>query len=440
MWTRLRHAWDTLITGYWFVPAVMSAGAGILAVALLQVDRRLIGSDNDIGWLYVGGSDGARLLLSTVAGSVITVAGVVFSITIVALTQASSQFGPRLLRNFMSDTANQVVLGTFVATFLYCLLVLRTIHGGSDDADGFVPQASVTAAVLLAIACLAVLIYFIHHVSIELQAPSVIAAVRRELSRTSSRLEEETPGTGSPESADTMLPPGFFESSRVVAARSHGYLQAIDHPGLLEAAEEADLLLRLEHRAGAYLIRQIPVLRAWPADRCDDELCRRLASCFIIGPRASPEQDIEFSVRQLVEVAVRALSTGVNDPFTAINCIDALGSGLCDIARCGLPGPLRYGRDGRVLRIVAKPTTFRGLVEAAFNQIRQNASGNVAVMIRMLEVIGICAGQMETSEQRRALREQAEATYRQGQETVSEKRDLDDLRARWEAVQKATQH
>src|SRR5687767_1515596 len=182
MRTRLHHLWETLTTGYWFVPAVMMLAAALAAFLLLYIDRTVIGAR--VGWLYVGGADGAKTLLSTVAGSVITVAGVVFSITIASLTQAASQFGPRLLRNFMRDRGNQVTLGTFVATFLYCLLVLRAIHGRLEDGVAFVPQASVTGAVVLAVASIAVLVYFIHHVSVSLQAPSVVAAIRADLDAT----------------------------------------------------------------------------------------------------------------------------------------------------------------------------------------------------------------------------------------------------------------
>ena len=174
MRTRLRHLWDVLTTGYWFVPTVMTLAAAGGAFLLLYIDRTMIGGR--VGWLYAGGADGAKTMLSTVAGSVITVAGVVFSITIAALTQASSQFGPRLLRNFMRDTANQAVLGTFVGTFMYCLLVLRTIHGKLQDGVGFVPQASVTFAVLLAAASIAVLIYFIHHIATAIRIGSLLCS------------------------------------------------------------------------------------------------------------------------------------------------------------------------------------------------------------------------------------------------------------------------
>lgn len=433
MWTRLRHHWQGLTGSYWFVPALMTMAAAVLAFGLLAVDRRLMARDWQPQWLYIGGTDGARLVLSTVAGSIMTVAGVVFSITIVSLTQASSQFGPRLLRNFMRDTGNQVVLGTFVATFLYCLLVLRAIHGELDDGPEFVPQASVTAGVLLAIASIVVLIYFIHHVSVSLQAPSVIAAALEELLHTIDRAPEDPPAAHRP---GQELPPAFNADARHVRSPAGGYLQAIDLDGLLKLAREHDLVMRLERRPGQYVIEESTLLRAWPPERCGDDLGRRLADCFIMGWRATPEQDMEYGIRQLVEVAVRALSPGVNDPFTAVNCIDALGSAVCRVAGRSIPGPFKHDEDGR-LRLVRPVTDFDGVVDAAFNQIRQHAAGDVAVTIRLLEVIAACAPHMRTPAQRQALLAHAQMIARQDTEKIPAARDRQDIQERFEAARRA---
>ena len=178
----LFNLWERLRSSYWFVPSVMAIGAIVLAMATLALDGQLTRSSlRKMQWVYAGGAEGARTVLSAVAGSVITVAGVVFSITVAALTLASSQFGPRLLRNFMRDLGNQVVLGTFIATHLYCLLVLRTVRGSDGGGGEFVPHVSITTGLLLALTSLAVLIYFIHHVARSMQAPDVIAGVAREL-------------------------------------------------------------------------------------------------------------------------------------------------------------------------------------------------------------------------------------------------------------------
>lgn len=440
----LRHLWEVVSSGYWFVPSLMLVCAVGLAFGLLWIDRQLFSSQGTQSWLYGGGPDGARVLLSTVAGSVITVAGVVFSITIAALTQASQQFGPRLLRNFMRDTGNQVVLGTFVATFLYCLLILRTVRS-LNEGEQFVPHASVTMAVLLAVASIAVLIYFIHHVSMSLQAPAIVAAVTAELKQVLARISDDQRGTTVPSrrssgeadgvgAVDEHAMPSDFDANSVgVASTEQGYVQAIDFDGLVEIAESRDLVLRLNYRPGDYVIECNTLLRAWPAERCGPELTKRINSAVICGQHGTPEQDVEHAVRQIVEIAVRALSPGTNDPFTAINCIDALGSVICRIVRHGLPGPNLYDSGGR-LRVVTPITTFDGVLDLAFNQIRQNGRNSPAVMIRMLEVIGRCAEQLTVPEQRQSLLCHAEMIYRQSAESIAEPRDRQDVAERWSAL------
>ncbi len=424
---RVRHIWEVLTGSYWFVPMVMVLAAAVGAFVLLYLDGT--GATSDMAWFYSGGSEGAKTLLSTVAGSVITVAGVVFSITIAALTQASSQFGPRLLRNFMRDTGNQIVLGTFVATFVYSLLVLRTIHGELDGVR-FVPHASVTVAVLFAVASITVLIYFIHHVSVSLQAPAVVANVRADLDEVIARLPDDHKGSSD---RDNELPADFETASRPVVSTKQGYVQALDYDGLLEAAKKADLILRLKYKPGDYVIEGNPLLVAWPADRCDDDLIERANSAFICGHDGTAEQDVEHAIRQLVEIAVRALSPGINDPFTAINCIDALGSAVCRVGLKGLPGPHRCDDQGR-LRLIMPVTTFAGITDTAFNQIRQFGQGNVPVTIRLLEIIAELAGQLTNAEHRQALLRHATMVYEDSRETIPQPRDRNDVRERWEAT------
>jgi uncharacterized membrane protein len=373
-----------------------------------------------------------------VAGSIITVAGVVFSITIAALTQASSQFGPRLLRNFMRDKSNQVVLGTFVATFLYCLLVLRTIHGKVEDGSSFVPQASVTGAVLLAVASMAVLIYFIHHVSISLQAPNVVAAVRAELLHAMDEIDKSGASQGDGGKHDsTTMPAAFDTPGCPVQSNCDGYVQAVDYQSLIETAEQFDLLLRLEHRPGDYIMNGETVIRAWPADRCDERTSAKLNSAFICGGQRTAEQDLEYGIRQMVEVAVRALSPAINDPFTAINCLDALGSIVCRAARSKLPAALRFDQS-HTLRLVTPISTFAGITDAAFNQIRQYARGSVAVNIRLLETLDACCAQIADKTARQALLRHAEMIFRQSQDAtaIPEIMDRADVQTRWENLLK----
>ncbi len=434
----IHHWWQVARSSYWFVPSLLAGAAVVGAFGMLEVDRLFLTSDAKIIWLYSGGADGAKTLLSTVAGSIITVAGVVFSITIVSLSQASAQFGPRLLRNFMRDTSNQVVLGTFVATFLYCLLILRTIHGQIGDGTAFVPQASVSVAVVMAVASIAVLIYFMHHVSMLLQAPSVVAAVGRDFNQAMRELSDGQAGACEAMRQGPCIAglPENFDSQAVPVLSTHeGYIQVVDYEDLIELAKQANAIFKLHWRAGDHLMRNSAMLSLWPPGTDIPSLDKRVNDAFICGAHRTAEQDVEFAIRQMVEVAVRALSPGINDPFTAINCIDSLGAALCLVQRVGLPGPLRFDGAGN-LRLLTPVCTYDGIVDAAFNQIRQYGRGSVAVMLRLLEVISACLQQATTDQQRQTLARHAAMIHRQSQDPlcVSEESDRLDAQKRWEKI------
>ena len=431
--------WDRLRSSFWFVPATMACLAVALAAAAVALDEAVAGDWlRRLGWSYSGGAEGASLLLGTVAGSMIAIAGTVFSMTLVAMSLASSQLGPRLLRNFMRDTANQVVLGTFVATFVYCLLVLRTIRRADEVA--FVPHLSVSIGVLLAMVSIGVLIYFIHHVSVSIQADVVVARAGKELEHGIGRLfpgQLGQPGRDAAKLAGHAgLPAAFEREARPVGALEDGYLQLIDADALMTLASQEDLLLRLERRPGHYLVQGQAMVMVWPGDRVTDALVGRLNDAFVLGMQRTATQDIEFSFHQLVEIAVRALSPGVNDPFTAIACVDRLASALCRLARCDMPSPLRFDSQGR-LRLVAPGSTFVGVVDMAFNQIRQCARSNPAVAIRMLDAITQIAGQVQGAQDTACLQRHADMIVRGAREAVPEAQDRLAVEARHLAATRA---
>jgi len=418
--------WDRVRSGFWFVPAVMASLAVALAVCAIELDKTVAeGWLQRLGWIYSGGADGASQLLGTVAGSMIAIAGTVFSMTLVALSLASSQLGPRLLRNFMRDTANQVVLGTFVATFVYCLLVLRTIRRADEVA--FVPHLSVSIGVLLAMVSIGVLIFFIHHVSVSIQADEVVTRVGRELKDGIDRLFPDHIGKPGSEVSkapiEADLPAGFAREARPVGSLEDGYLQMIDADALMELAGEEDLLLRLVRRPGHYLVKGRAMVMVWPGDRVTETLVDKMNAAFVLGNQRTAAQDVEFSFQQLVEIAVRALSPGINDPFTAIACVDRLGSALCRLARRDMPSALRFDRHGR-LRLVAQGSSFAGIVDTAFNQIRQSARSNPAVAIRLLDVIAQIAGHVQRAPDAACLHRQAGMIVTGAREAVPEAEDL----------------
>lgn len=387
--------------------------------------------------IYKGGPEGARAVLSTVAGSMISVTGITFSITIVALTLASSQFGPRLLRNFMRDTGNQFVLGVFLATFVYCLMVLRRVQGTEESM--FVPHLSVTIGIILALGSLAVLIYFIHHVAQSIQAESVIAAVGRDLDTAIEESFPELIGKGVPADGNQKpidFPPESREEATVRSVRS-GYIQAIESDGLLRVAIDHDLVVRLNYKPGDYVFNGSPLVQVWSPSKMDDKVGEKIRNVFILGNHRSGEQDPEYAAHQLVEIAIRALSPGINDTFTAINCIDRLGASLSVLAGRVMPSGCRYDEKSN-LRVVTDVDTFRGILNAAFDQIRQNGRGNAAVTIRLLEIIREISFHIRLASHRSSLLRQAEMIER-GSKTLPEQEDREDVRRMFEEAKRSLQ-
>ena len=425
MRARIFKYWDRLRSSLWFVPAVMAAVAVALALVSVTLDETVKDwSELGLDWIFSGDAEGASTMLGTIAGSMITITGVVFSMTLVALSLTSSQLGPRLLHNFMSDTSTQMVLGTFVSTFLYCLLILRTVRRA--EAVAFVPHLAVSIAVLLAVVCVAVLIYFIHHVSVSIQANEIMAKVGTELDEGIECLFPVRLGSGGPRisakqpSADFL--DAFDQTARPVCSTEDGYLQFIDGDGLIELAEKENIVIRLVRPLGHYIVAGCPLAMVWPENRLSGTLKDRIRTAFALGNQRTPGQDIEFSVNQLVEIAVRALSPGINDPFTAVSCVDHLGSALSRLAQREVPSQYRYDKQDQ-LRVIAPVVTFAEITDAAFNQIRQYGRSSAAVTIRILETITVIAEFARRPEERAALLRHAEMIVRGAREGLPEIED-----------------
>jgi uncharacterized membrane protein len=425
MRTKLRNFWEKLSSSYWFLPAVMVLLAVGLSKAMVELDRRMEESPlAQFGWTYKNVPDGARAVLSVIAGSMITVAGVVFSITIVALSLASQQFGPRVLRNFMRDRGNQVALGTFVATFIYCVLVLRTVQ--ETEGNEFVPNAAVTIGVLLAVFSIGVLIFTIHHIAESIQASKVISAVGTDLDLAVARLFPDRLGHelagDRHENIEIALPRIMQERGRRVASAAGGYVQAVVNEGLMELATERDLIIELRQRPGDYVAPGATLARIWPKERVNDELERAINGAFLLGADRTQEQDLRFPLNQLVEVAVRSLSPGIDDPFTALQCIDHLSAGLASLARRHIPSAMRSDREGR-LRLIARPTTFDEALRESFGPILESGRRRMAIVRRMLEALEGLAGCAKRPEDQREIRIQADRILRAVNETLPDRED-----------------
>ena len=390
MQARVSRWIDALRTGFWFLPMLMLIAATCLALFLLHVDRSLDpGTATSLKWAYSGGPEGARSLLSTIAGSMITAASVTFSLASVALSIASQQYGSRVLRNFMRDRITQVLLGTFVATFIYCVLVVRAIRG-SDVSGGFVPAVSVTCAIALSLISLMLLIYFIHHVSASIQASHIIRVIAEDLEGAIPKLyPSEAVDRQGKETEDS---PGRLKQSEraFLTLQASGYLQTVDLDTLLRVACEKDLVCQLFVKPGDHLLAGAPIAEIRGPSALDADTRKTLRSAFYVDRQRTPAQDIRYQFQQLSDVVIRALSPGINDPFTAINGIDELAAAMLLFVQGTRVRERRHDKDGH-LRLVA-PTTHAGeLLRNTVGHIAIYAAGDEFVMASLHRVLDVVA-------------------------------------------------
>jgi uncharacterized membrane protein len=386
MRTRLTQFFDALRTGFWFVPSVMLALAGGLALLLLHIDRRFDpGLKSSVVWAYSGGPEGARSLLSTVAGSMITAASVTFSLASVALSIASQQYGSRVLRNFMRDRITQVLLGTFVSTFLYSVLVVRDIRG-SDFSGGFVPAIAITVAIAMSLISLVMLVYFVHHVSSSIQASHIVSTISKDMQQAIPKLFPAYASEDAAAMPARLLSPRDGPSASVPAEES-GYLQAIDTKSLLALAVKHSLFFEVLQKPGDHIVEQAPLTTLWGAP-LTVELRKEIVDAFNLGPARTPYQDIRYQFQQLTDVICRALSPGINDPFTAVNGIDELATGLSLLGRRPRPHETVLDRDG-ISRLFVPHPRFEDILSSTIGHIAVYGAGDPFVMARLRKVLDI---------------------------------------------------
>lgn len=412
---------DRVRTSLWFIPGVIAFAAFLLASVTVQVERVLSAELLDsVPVLFSGRAAGARAVLTTIATSMITVAGVVFSMTVVSLQLASSQFGPRLLRTFIRDRGNQVVFGVFLGTFLYCILVLPTIDAEGDMV--FVPRIAVSIAVLLAVAGLGMLVYFIDHVAQSIHADAVVHAVGRELM---DAIDDLYPEDIEPEDGEEPIEVGTFDEAcrgepAEIRAEGDGFLRFVNGDSLLTLASEHDLRMRIVARPGAYITHGDTLLRCWGG--ADDECGQKLRGAFVLGKHRTTLQDVSFAFEQLTEMAVRALSPGINDPTTALHGLNRVGSGLVKLVARGRPSPVRVDSEG-IGRIHAEGPALDEVLRVSVDPIVRCAGHHVVVWERVLVVLGGVRGRARRREDIEALRVLAARVLEQGRRAFDDEAD-----------------
>jgi uncharacterized membrane protein len=424
---RLTAVWKEVRDSLWFLPALLTlCGAG-LAVLMVGLDaREMVGTEAAPLWLRTGSSDGARGVLSAIASGIITVTGVVFSVTIVALQLASTQYTPRVLRNFTADRASQVVLGVFIGTFTYSLLVLRVVRGedptGLEDADDFIPHLSIVVAVVLALVSIGFLIFFINHLARSIQASVLITRVAQD---TLSRMERLMPGRfGEPADQDMESATPSAQGS-VVTARLSGYIQGIDEEAVTRLLEEGGLTIRLDRQVGEFILPGAGLATVWPALPSHDDsspVVRDVRAAYLMGPERTPYMDLEHGVIELVDIAVKALSPSINDPTTAILCVDRLCELLLAFARHEPAGRVRRHADHGGTLILPR-TEFERLTDTALDQIRHFGVGNPRFAMALLDRLAEL-GHILPREHRQAVARHAAATLRDAERRIQDEGDL----------------
>jgi uncharacterized membrane protein len=432
-----RWQWEELRTTFWVVPSLMVVVAALLFAVTFEIDLAAYHHHISLpNWIRTGSGDAERQVLIAIAAAVITVVGVVFSITILALTLASQQFGPRMMRNFVRDIGNQVTLGVFVGTFVYSVLALGSIN---SVASGFVPYLSTSVAEVLLLVDLGVLIYFIHHVARSIQLPNVIAGIANDLMVS---IDTEFPEkVGAPDEPSSLLHSGksvpellklVEERGAVVPSQVSGYIQYVGYAQLIAIAARTDSFIRLEHRPGHFLATGRPLAMVWPRGAAP-EVARALSKAHVTGPHRTLVQDPVFAIDQLVEIAIRALSAAVNDTFTALTCIDWLAAGLGRVSGRILDEGVYRDSSGKV-RLIEFDPSYARMVNRSFDKIRQAARGMPAVIIRLIDSLGSIMLDTTSVEQRAVLRRQADMVLRLAEETVAEPNDLEEIRFRYRRI------
>jgi uncharacterized membrane protein len=396
---RRRVLWDRLAGALWVLPTasvVVFLGAGAL------LSRVSVRDDSPLRALaFQGSAEDARALLIVVSTTMITVTGLVFALTIVALQIASGQYSPRLLRNFMRDRGTQVVLSVFVGAFAYSTAGLYTVGIQRSGQQEFVPRLAVSGSLALALASVGVLIYFIHHLARSIQIDVIMSRIQRETREVIDDVYPNASGELEPEE----LCPDPPAHAVVVPSASSGYLQAIEPGPLVDAGSRHDLVVRLARRVGDHVVAGTPIAWAW--HRSPERppptpamLGKAVADAVQVGFERTMVQDVLFGLRRLVDTANRALSPAVNDPYTAIQAVHHLTVLLCVLAGRQLGDRLCRDTEG-ILRVAIPLPDFAEYLVRSTAQIRRFGAAEPAVTRSLIQLLGE-VGSLAVSDDRRA--------------------------------------
>lgn len=376
---------DRLNSSLWFVPSLIVLASVVLAYVVLAIDSTL---PNDwwedatgLTALFDVRIGGATATLQAIGGSIITIAGVVFSITIAAMTLAAGQYTSRVLRSFIRDRGNQMVLGVFLGIFVYCLLIMRSLSGISDNSHA--PPLSMLISLVLAFVGVATLIYFIHHISMNLQATRIVATIADSALPSIDRHFPDRFEPSEDTGADRNMPSGEYRL--ILRSRRNGYVTGIDFNTLVKVADASDSLVRVYRAPGFFVTEGEALAGIQSADTLDEDVIDDLHDAWSFDSQRTLENDPGYGLRQLVDVALKSLSPALNDTTTGVMCINWIGVMLVRMSGRRLPPQVISSKE--TARVLTNAPRMGDFIALGFDQIRQNASGNVAVLKRLLEVL-----------------------------------------------------
>jgi uncharacterized membrane protein len=398
---RLRQLRDQLRTSYWFLPLMMTILAALVARILLVVDEVLFNAALTPPVLNVASTSA---ILSVAAGAIATIAGTTFSLMLVVLTLGSQQYGPLVVINFIRDQSNQVVFGMFTGTFVFCVITLEMV-GITMRGVPYIPRITSLTAILLVIGCILVMIYFIHHIAVSIRPTSIINTISRELGRAIAHVFPSDVGQTMPSAlsdADKDRLARFKQGAQEIVATESGYLNLIEEDALIALATEHHCLIEIVHRPGQFISKGAIAGRVYPVEDWTKDASEAFNEALVLSIHRSPAIDIELLFTQLVAIAVRALSPAINDPFTAMTCIDHLGEKLAVLANRHIGTSLRFDEYG-VPRVITHPVTFDDIMHLSFDQIRHYGGNDLRVMVHMLNTIRVIGEVLHQSAEQRVL-------------------------------------
>ncbi len=431
-----RNIWARMKVNFLLIPAVMALGAVLLAWSMFWLDGIIPNEVLNTSRFIVSGTVGElRGYLFTMATTVLTTAGVVFTLLTLPLSTIAAQYGSRLLRIFLGDRTTQVVLGMFVATFFYCVTGAMITPPIEIRGDG--PQITATIGLYFLIVSFISLIVLIHHTSIMLQAPNIAAVTGRDLMEVvrETNLAENWGGEDQHQTSRSLSDSWLkAETPHQIRASKVGYIQYVDTDYILPLAEKKGIVIHFEHKPGDFIWGGRVIAFVWPADLVDKELDKEINKTFHVGNQRTPTQDVEYAVNQLTEMAVRAMSPAINDPFTAMTCLDYIGDGLALFAKRGAISPFIYDRHGQ-LRLMFDPVTFDGLLSAAFDMLRHASCDNGSVLLHMLNTIDVISQGTKSPDARQSLLRHATLIVAESQAGSLTEEDRQSIRRSSEALQ-----